>query len=150
MTNATGEPAVTRLYARLVVFDGARAIDFYRDALGAEETERYTGPDGKIVHAMLRLGDAAIAVKDADDGDPAPTSLGGSPVIMALDVSDADAVAEAMLRGGATVIHPVADQHYGQRGGRLADPFGHLWMISQTIEDLTPEEIQRRTDELFT
>ncbi|MFE7897587.1 VOC family protein [Streptomyces sp. NPDC057424] len=150
MTHATDPQTVTRLYARLVVSDGARAIDFYRAALGAEETERYTGPEGKIVHAMLRLGDAVIAVKDADDGDPAPTSLGGSPVIMALDVSDADAVAEALLRGGATVVHPVADQHYGQRGGRLADPFGHLWMISQTIEDLTPDEIQQRTDELFT
>ncbi|MEW2613910.1 VOC family protein [Streptomyces sp. NPDC047880] len=150
MTNATAEPAVTRLYARLVVCDGARAIDFYRDALGAEESERYTGPDGRIVHAMLRLGGAAIAVKDADAGDPAPTSLGGSPVIIALEVSDADAVAESMLRSGATVVHPVADQHYGQRGGRLADPFGHLWMISQTIEELTPEQIQRRTDESST
>ncbi|WMD04985.1 VOC family protein [Streptomyces sp. FXY-T5] len=148
--HSTGHPAVTRLHARLVVSDGARAIDFYRETLGAEEIERYTGPDGTIVHAMLRLGGAAIAVKDADTGDPAPTSLGGSPVIMALDVPDADAVAEAMLRGGATVVYPVADQHYGQRGGRLADPFGHLWMISQTIEDLTPEQIQERTTDLFT
>ncbi|MGX5211692.1 VOC family protein [Streptomyces violaceus] len=143
-------PAVTRLYARLVVSDGPRAIDFYRAALGAEEIERYTDLEGRIVHAMLRLGGAVIAVKDADDGDPAPDSLGGSPVIMALDVSDADAVAEAMLRGGATVVYPVADQHYGQRGGRLADPFGHLWMISQPIEELTPEEIQARTTDLFT
>ncbi|MFH8655634.1 VOC family protein [Streptomyces afghaniensis] len=150
MTNATGNPTLTRLYARLVVSDGPRAIDFYRTTLGAEETERYTGPDGKIVHAMLRLGEAVIAVKDADESDPAPDSLGGSPVIMAPDVSDADAVAEAMLRGGASVVYPVADQHYGQRGGRLADPFGHLWMISQTIEELTPEEIQQRTTELFT
>ncbi|MEU0196177.1 VOC family protein [Streptomyces afghaniensis] len=150
MTNATDKPALTRLYARLVVSDGPRAIDFYRTALGAEEIERYTDPDGKIVHAMLRLGDAVIAVKDADESDPAPDSLGGSPVIMALDVSDADAVAEAMLRGGASVVYPVADQHYGQRGGRLADPFGHLWMISQTIEELTPEEIQQRTTDLFT
>lgn len=102
------------------------------------------------MHALLRLGGSVVAVKDADEGDPAPASLGGSPVIMALDVSDADAVAEAMLRGGATVVYPVADQHYGQRGGRLADPFGHLWMISQTIEDLTPEQIQARTDELST
>ncbi|CAM5264450.1 Putative glyoxalase superfamily protein PhnB OS=Streptomyces violarus OX=67380 GN=FHS41_001486 PE=4 SV=1 [Streptomyces violarus] len=69
---------------------------------------------------------------------------------MALDVSDADAVAEAMLRGGASVVYPVADQHYGQRGGRLADPFGHLWMISQTIEELSPKEIQQRTTDLFT
>ncbi|MFD8231775.1 VOC family protein [Streptomyces sp. NPDC059696] len=149
MTNAPAEPPVTRLYARLVVSDAARAVDFYRAALGAEERERYTGPDGRIVHAMLRLGGAAIAVKDADAGDPAPTSLGGSPVIIALDVSDPDAVARAMVRGGATVVHPVADQHYGQRGGRLADPFGHLWMISRTIEELTPEQIQRRTDESF-
>ncbi len=153
MTNAPDTPpdtpAITRLYARLVVSDGPRAIDFYRAALGAEEIERYTGPEGRIVHAMLRLGDAVIAVKDADDGDPAPTSLGGSPVIMALDVSDADAVAEAMLRGGATVVYPVADQHYGQRGGRLADPFGHLWMISQKVEELTPKEIQERTTDLF-
>ncbi|MFF7865313.1 VOC family protein [Streptomyces qaidamensis] len=150
MTNTSAQQTVTRLYARLVVPDAPRAIDFYRAALGAEEIERYTGPDGRIVHALLRLGGSVIAVKDADEGDPAPASLGGSPVIMALDVSDADAVAEAMLRGGATVVYPVADQHYGQRGGRLADPFGHLWMISQTIEDLTPEQIQQRTDELFT
>ncbi|MET9765333.1 VOC family protein [Streptomyces sp. NPDC006372] len=150
MTNATGKPAVTRLHARLVVSDGPRAIDFYRAALGAEEIERYTGPEGRIVHALLRIGEAVVAVKDADDADPAPDSLGGSPVIMALDVSDADAVAEAMLRGGATVVYPVADQHYGQRGGRLADPFGHLWTVSQTIEDLTPDEIQQRTNELFT
>ncbi|MFJ5727424.1 VOC family protein [Streptomyces paradoxus] len=148
MTNTPAQQTVTRLYARLVVPDGPRAIDFYRAALGAEEIERYTGPDGRIVHALLRLGDAVVAVKDADEADPAPASLGGSPVIMALDVSDADAVAEAMLRGGASVVYPVADQHYGQRGGRLADPFGHLWMISQTIEDLTPEQIQQRTDEL--
>ncbi|GAA2761172.1 VOC family protein [Streptomyces paradoxus] len=149
MTNTPAQQTVTRLYARLVVPDGPRAIDFYRAALGAEEIERYTGPDGRIVHALLRLGGAVVAVKDADEADPAPASLGGSPVIMALDVSDADAVAEAMLRGGASVVYPVADQHYGQRGGRLADPFGHLWMISQTIEDLTPEQIQQRTDELL-
>ncbi|GAA2519337.1 VOC family protein [Streptomyces levis] len=149
MTHSTHTPNVTRLYARLVVSDGPRAIDFYRTALGAEEIERYTGPGGRIVHALLRLGDTVVAVKDADEGDPAPPSLGGSPVIMALDVTDADAVAEAMLRGGATVVYPVADQPHGQRGGRLADPFGHLWMISQTIEDLTPEEIQRRTDGMF-
>ncbi|MFJ7345398.1 VOC family protein [Streptomyces sp. NPDC101110] len=71
-------------------------------------------------------------------------------MIIALEVSDADAVAESMLRGGATVVHPVTDRHYGQRGGRLADPFGHLWMISQTVEELTPQQIQRRTDEAFT
>ncbi|WP_432118086.1 VOC family protein [Streptomyces sp. bgisy032] len=150
MTHTHVTPAVTRLYARLVVSDGPRAIDFYRTALGAEEVERYTGPEGRIVHALLRLGGTVLAVKDAGEGDPAPPALGGSPVVMALDVEDADAVAEAMLRGGAKIVYPVSDQPYGQRAGRLADPFGHLWMISQTIEDLTPEDIQRRTDEMFT
>jgi len=140
---------INNLYPRLVVSDGSRAIDFYVAAFGAKETERYTDPSGKIVHAAITIGDATVAVKDEGDGDPAPTTLGGSPVIIALDVEDADAVAEAMLRGGATVVYPVSDQPYGSRGGRLADPFGHLWMISQALEDLTPEEIQQRTTGMF-
>jgi PhnB protein len=140
---------VNKMYPRLVVSDGARAIDFYITALGATENARYTSPEGKIVHAELQVGPATIAVKDADEFDPAPSTLGGSPVIIALDVDNADAVAEAMLAAGATVVFPIHDAEYGERGGRLADPFGHLWMISQRIEDLSPEEIQRRTDEMF-
>jgi PhnB protein len=141
--------AVNKMYPRLVVSDGARAIDFYVSALGATETARYTSPEGKIVHAELQIGPATIAVKDADEFDPAPPTLGGSPVIIALYVDDADAVADAMLAAGATVVFPIHDAEYGERGGRLADPFGHLWMISQQIEDLTPEEIQQRTDRMF-
>nr|MDT0664634.1 hypothetical protein [Micromonospora sp. DSM 115978] len=100
---------------------------------------------GNVVHASLTIGPATVAVKDEGDGDPAPTSLGGSPVIIALSVADADAVAEAMVAGGAQVVYPISDWPYGERGGRLADPFGHLWMLSQRIEDLSPAEIQRRT-----
>jgi uncharacterized glyoxalase superfamily protein PhnB len=139
---------ILSLYPRLVVADAAGAINFYRAAFGAEETARYTRPDGTIVHAEITIGDAVVAVKDEDDTDPAPASLGGSPVIIALYVTDADAVAEAMTRAGARVIHPVHDAPYGQRGGRFADPYGHLWMISQQIEDLSPEEIQRRTEQM--
>jgi PhnB protein len=140
---------VNKMYPRLVVSDGPRAVDFYVAALGATEIARYTSPDGKIVHAELQIGPATIAVKDADEFDPAPSTLGGSPVIIALYVEDADAVADAMLAAGATVVFPIHDADYGERGGRLADPFGHLWMISQQIEDLSPEEIQRRTDQMF-
>lgn len=140
--------AILSLFPRLVVSDAAGAIDFYRTALGAEEIVRYTGPGGAIVHAEIAVGDAVVAVKDEDEGDPAPTSLGGSPVVMALHVDDADAVAEGMTRAGARVVHPVRDAPYGQRGGRLADPYGHLWIVSQQIEDLSPEEIQRRTAEM--
>ncbi|WP_436775374.1 VOC family protein [Yinghuangia sp. YIM S09857] len=143
--NSTGKQAVNGLYPRLVVSDGPRAIDFYRTAFGAEELERYTDPDGRIVHAMLRIGGVRVAVKDEADGDPSPTTLGGSPVIMAVDAADPDATAEAMVRGGATVVFPVTDHDYGQRGGRVADPFGHLWMVFRTSEDLTPEQIQERT-----
>ncbi len=117
-------------YPRLVVSDGARAIDFYAAAFGAIEKERHTGPDGRIVHAELAIGGVRVAVKDEGDGDPAPTTLGGTPVVMALDVGDPDGVAGAMLRHGATVVHPISDQPYG-RGGRLADPFGHQWMLTR-------------------
>lgn len=136
---------IQNLYPNLVVADAAAAIDFYRSAFGARETARYTDSTGKIVHAEITIGDFTVGVKDEGYGDAAPASLGGTPVMMALDVSDADATAEAATNAGATVIHPVSDQPYGDRAGRVADPFGHQWMISQRNEDLTAAEIQERT-----
>lgn len=129
---------ISALYPRLVVEGADAALDFYARALGGSVTERFTGPDGRIVHAIVQVGPARFAVKDAGDGDPAPTG-NGVPVIMALDVSDADAVAERMLAAGATVIFPLADHGYGAYDGRLRDPFGHQWLISQRIEEPTPE-----------
>jgi PhnB protein len=143
-----GRMNISRVYARLVVSDASAAIDFYTAALGAKEIARYTNAHGKIVHAELDFGGTMVAVKDEDEADQAPTTLGGSPVIMALDVDDADAVGDAMMRAGASVVYPIQDWEYGERGGRLADPYGHLWMIAQHIEDLPPEEIQRRTEQL--
>jgi uncharacterized glyoxalase superfamily protein PhnB len=136
------------LYPRLVVAGASRAIDFYVAVFGAKEIARFTMPDGKIVHAELEIGDTTVALKEEGDGDRAPTTLGGTPVMLALYVDDADAMANAMLRAGATVIYPIADQEYGERGGRLADPFGHQWMIGQRIEDLSPAEIQQRVDRM--
>jgi PhnB protein len=140
---------IENLYPRLVVSDGAAAIEFYTRALGAKETARYTDPAGKIIHAELTIGTATVAVKDEDDTDPAPTSLGGTPVVIALYVDNADAVAAAMTDAGAQVVYPVSDWPFGERSGRLADPYGHLWMVSQRTEDLSPEEIQRRTATMF-
>ncbi|HVD88529.1 MAG TPA: VOC family protein [Jatrophihabitantaceae bacterium] len=128
---------VTSMYPRLVVAGAARAIDFYVSALGAVETARHTDDNGKVIHSELKLGSMMFAVKDEDAGDPAPTTLGGSPVILALDVTDADAVGEAMVAAGATVIYPIRDWEYGARAGRLADPFGHLWMVSQPLPAAT-------------
>jgi len=124
---------IQEMYPRLVVDGADRALAFYTAAFGGAVVERFTDPDGRVVHAMLAAGPARFAVKDADGHDPAPTP-GGVPVIIALYVADADEVAARMVEGGATVVFPVADQPYGERGGRLADPFGHLWMIAQHTE----------------
>ncbi|MCX6465729.1 MAG: VOC family protein [Pseudonocardiales bacterium] len=135
---------MTDIYPRLVVDGADAALSFYRTAFPAEVTERFTDAGGRVVHAMVDVGGARFAVKDADGYDPAPGD-GGVPVIIALYVDDPDAVAARMEAGGARVVFPVADQPYGERGGRLADPFGHLWMVARQTESLTPEEIQART-----
>ena len=122
---------ITGLYPRLVVDGAARAIDFYITVFDAKEIERYTNDEGRIVHAAVLIGGAKVAVKDEGDGDPAPTSLGGSPVILAIEVDDADAVGARMEQAGATVVFPISAWAEGMYGGRLADPFGHLWMIAQ-------------------
>jgi PhnB protein len=123
---------VTEVIPRLVVADGAGAVSFYERALGAAEGKRYTD-DGRIVHTELTIGSSRIHLKDEGDGDPAPTSLGGTPVIMHLGVTDADAVARSMVDAGATVVFPVADRGYGMKDGRLADPYGHLWLVSEPL-----------------
>jgi uncharacterized glyoxalase superfamily protein PhnB len=120
---------ITALQPRIVVDGADAALDFYARALGGTVSERYTGADGRVVHSLVTAGPARFAVKDAGDGDPAPSG-DGVPVIMSLEVNDADAVAERMLAAGATVIYEIADRGYGY-GGRLRDPFGHQWMISQ-------------------
>ncbi|WP_020575635.1 VOC family protein [Actinopolymorpha alba] len=135
------------LHPHLIVSDAAAAIEFYAKAFGATENERYTHPNGKIVHARLSLGDTVFTLKDEepDAQDLAPTARGGSPVILSLRVDDAHAVGAAMEKAGATVIFPIDDHPYG-RMGRLRDPFGHVWIISQDIGVASPEEIQRAVD----
>jgi PhnB protein len=135
--------SVQQLYPRLVVRDADAAVAFYTAALGAELVERYTDGSGAVVHALLRAGAAVWAVKDSDAVDPPPAGPG--PVIMALYVDDPDAVAAAMVAGGGRVVFEVSDHPYGERGGRLTDPFGHAWMVAHRSADLTPEEIQDRT-----
>ncbi|MFC0505360.1 VOC family protein [Micromonospora costi] len=123
---------MNRMYPRLVVIGADRAIAYYTIALGATELNRHTDDStGRIVHAELELAGVTFAVKDEGDGDPAPPTLGGTPVVLALYVDDADAVGRRMEEHGATVVFPISDQPYGERAGRLADPFGHLWMIAR-------------------
>jgi PhnB protein len=139
---------------RLVVRDGAAAIDFYRNAFGAGEVgERFTGPNNELIHAEIRIGDSVVMItEDGGDGGPArsPDALGGAvTAVLATYWDDVDAVWERAVRAGADVVFPLADQFYGERGGRLRDPFGHQWMLSRRLEVVSPEEMARRAARYF-
>ncbi|PYI64398.1 glyoxalase [Arthrobacter livingstonensis] len=140
---------------RLIVHDGGRAIEFYREAFGATEIgERFTDPDGALIHAEIRIGDSVVMISDETaDGAPAqsPQSLNGAATaIMATYWADVDTVWEQAITAGAEVIYPLADHFYGERGGRLRDPFGQQWMLSQRIENVKTEEVNRRAAQYFT
>lgn len=133
------------IHPRLVVDNAADAIDFYATALAGEELMRFAEPSGKIVQAEVQIGDEVIALTEHDgDLNLSPTHLGGSPLLLTITVDDADAVGAAMVSAGATVVIPIDDRFYGRREGRLRDPSGHLWIISEHLEDLTDETISRR------
>ena len=148
-------PHLHTVTPRLVVRDGAGAIDFYRAAFGAEEIDaRFTGPDGELIHAELRIGDSVVMItEEAGDSEApakAPPSLGGVvSVVMATYWPDVDTVWERALAAGAEVIYPLADQFYGERGGRIRDPYGQQWMLSTRIEQVSHEEMDRRAAEFF-
>lgn len=127
--------------------DGAgAAIEFYREVLGATERARLAGPDGKVAHAELQLGDSLIMLADEypELGIRSPKALGGSPVTISVYVEDVDAAFDRALKAGAKALRPVEDQFYGDRIGQFEDPFGHRWSVATRIEDVTPEEMARR------
>jgi PhnB protein len=139
---------------RLVVRNGAAAIRFYCEAFGAEEIgEQFTGPAGELIHAEVRIGDSVVMISDeAEDGAPAksPQSVGGVvSAIMATYWEDVDAAWNRAVAAGAEVVYPLADQFYGERGGRLRDPFGQQWMLAQRTERVSPEEMDRRAASFF-
>ena len=138
---------------RLVVSDGAAAIAFYARAFGAEQIgDRFTGPDGELIHAEIRIGNSVVMItEDAVDGPArSPDQLGGMVTcVMALYWRDVDTAWERAVAAGAEVIYPLEDQFYGERGGRLRDPFGQQWMMSQHIEDVSAEEMTRRAAAFF-
>jgi PhnB protein len=140
--------AVTPL---LVVSNAAEALRFYTEAFGAEELFRLTMPDGAIAHAQMLIGGALVMLADEnpDHGNLAPTTLGGSTVLMQLTVPDVDEVVARAKAAGAGEVIPVGDQFYGERSGRIRDPFGHVWIVSTVTEPLSPDEMQRRMDEMM-
>jgi len=133
----------------LTVSDASAAIAFYCQVFGAVETMRIASGD-RIGHAELLLGGAALMLSDEcpQTNVRGPHTIGGSPVCLMLYVDDVDAVVERALAAGATLLRPVENQFYGDRGGKLSDPFGHIWWLASRIEDLAPDEIQRRAKAL--
>jgi PhnB protein len=134
---------------QLILDNAAQSIDWYKKAFGAEEIGRSTGPDGKIMHAELKIGNARIMVNDAMAGHKGPKALGGTPISLWLYVENSDTVFNRAVSAGAKVQMPLADQFWGDRAGSVVDPAGHSWWIATRTEDLAKAEIERRAQEFF-
>lgn len=136
----------------LGIKDAASAIEFYKTAFGAIEMFRLEGPDGRIGHAELKIGDSSLMLAEPCDqsgGLTASQSLPGAAIGLHLYVEDVDARFAQALQAGATEVSAVKDQFYGDRSGTLKDPFGNLWFVATHVEDLTVEEIRARAAKLF-
>ena len=141
-----GYPRVTPY---LIVDDGAAAIDFYTSVLGAGERMRMAGPDGKVGHAELNVGDSVIMLADEHPEMNAvgPKTVGGTPVSIHVYVEDSDSVFERAIEAGAKSLAPMEDKFYGDRSGSFEDPFGHHWNIATHVEDVPEEEMAKRAEE---
>jgi PhnB protein len=144
----SGYPRVTPY---LCVAGAADAIKFYGGVLGAVERMRMPAPDGRIGHAELEIGSSVIMLADEfeDMGFLSPTSIGGTPVTIHVYVEDVDDVFEKALAAGATTRQPVTNQFYGDRSGQFEDPFGHRWNVASHVEDVPPDELERRAQEFM-
>src|SRR5437867_5718010 len=135
---------------QLVLDNAAQGIAWYQKALGAQEVARAVGPDGKIMHAEIRIGDSLIMLNDAMMGAKGPNRMGGSPASLWLYVEDCDALVNRAKAAGAKVadgpMGQMADQFWGDRCGTIIDPEGYRWTIATHKEDLTPEEMKKRQD----
>jgi PhnB protein len=150
MPTTTATTTTTTLVPYVIVADAAAALDFYARAFGAVEVLRLEGADGRIGHAEVDLGGTRLMLADAypEEGVVGPADLGGSPVLLHLEVPDADATFARAVAAGATVLRPVEDQFYGARSGQVVDPFGHRWAIQTITRAMTQDEMQRGLDEL--
>ena len=132
----------------LIIKGAAQAIEYYKKVFGAKEEVRMNGPDGKVGHAELQIGDSRIMLADENPsmgpGYTSAATIGSSPVSLYLYLPDVDRVVERAAAAGAKILKPVQDQFYGDRSGFIQDPFGHLWGIATHVEDVSPEEMKER------
>jgi len=133
----------------IVVRDANAAIEFYQRAFGANEVSRMAGPDGKIMHAEIRIGDSLIMLGEENEqwGTKSPLLTNGNPGSLHIYVDDADASFDRALKAGATVKYPLEDAFWGDRYGKVLDPFGHEWGIATRVKDLSDAEMKRAADE---
>jgi uncharacterized glyoxalase superfamily protein PhnB len=137
---------VLEVYPYLRIRGASEAIAFYKQAFDAVELFRLTEPGGRVGHAELRFGDVTIMLSDEypELGIQGPQTVGGTTFAMHLHVDSADACIEQAVNAGATVVRKAENQMHGERSGMIRDPFGHEWLIGEHIEDVSPEEMQRR------
>jgi PhnB protein len=130
----------------LIVSGAAKALDFYARAFGAEECMRMPGPEGKIMHAEIKIGNSMVMLADEfpQMGAQSPQTIGGTPMGILLYVENVDELFNRAIAAGGKIERPLQNQFYGDRSGTLIDPFGHKWTIGTHIEDVSPEEMQRR------
>lgn len=147
MTIPQGMHSVT---PHLICAGAAKAIEFYRRAFGAQEVARLPGPDGRLMHAAVKIGDSHVMLVDEmpEWGALGPRSLKGSPVTLHLYVDDVDAFVARAVKAGAKVTMPVADQFWGDRYGKLEDPFGHHWSVATHVRDVSMEDAQKAMREM--
>ena len=135
----------------LIVKNGDKAIEFYKNGFGVEERCSMKSPDGRVAHAELKLGDSVFMLSDEypEMKCHSPKTIGGSPVSMYVYVDDVDSVFNKAISAGAKVLDPIKDQFWGDRHGRLEDPFGHLWSIATHKKDLSEEEMKKAAEAAF-
>lgn len=150
-SSATTPSEGPRLSLALVLKDAPAALDFYARAFGAKEKYRLTEPSGRVGHAEMDLGGVTLMLSDEypDYGIVGPQSRGGTTCSLNLRVEDVDAAAQRAIDAGATLERPIKDEFYGDRAAHLRDPFGHRWALNARIEEVSPEEMQRRFTEMF-
>ncbi|HEY7836834.1 MAG TPA: VOC family protein [Solirubrobacteraceae bacterium] len=141
-----------RVMPYLIVDGASDAIDFYSQVLGFSERMRMPGPDGRLGHAEMELGDAVIMLADENPemGARSPRTVGGTPVTIHVYVDDVDSTFERATQAGAKSLQDVEDRFYGDRSGQLEDPFGHHWNLATHVEDVSPEEMSKRAAEFMT
>ena len=134
----------------LICAGAAEAIEFYKNAFGAVEQSRMLGADGKVMHASIQIGDSIIMLNDEmpEWGTFGAKHFKGSPVTIHLYVENADAIFEQAVRAGAKVTVPLADTFWGDRYGKVEDPFGHQWSIGTHVRDVSPEEMQKAMEQM--